>query len=180
MWADASVDIRCAKFTWHVEQAIGTEPPADLSLGRRTCYDKNSYVDITASSQIFWSRAGCADHAGRDKTMKSGDADIHWKAIGIPPQPLDYSISWVESCDRDREQSLGFPVEGDYSINCTTIIIDNYLKCKALAAYTSITPPSRPALCTHCRTRVGNIICDTLLTSSIRPYRQKWGRRRCH
>lgn len=54
---DASIDVGCGKFTWHVKKP--TEPLPTPSLVKRNCHDKYSYGDVHDAQQDNWSSSGC-------------------------------------------------------------------------------------------------------------------------
>ena len=124
------MDVGCAKFTWDVEKNIGTDPPPEISLGERDCHDPHSHSDVHAGVQDTWSALGCRWYA-EGKTMKPGDKEIYWSPPGaVGDWYQNYKITWIEDCDLVDEQNLEFPVEGDESISCATIMNSNYHKCK--------------------------------------------------
>lgn len=130
MFLEASIDVGCAKFAWQVDKALGSDPAPVISLGERDCHDPHSHYDVHEGQVDGWSGNGCRMLA-EGKTMKPGDADIYWHPVGMAADyHQNYKISWIEGCDMATEQSAQFPVPGDKSISCATIMSSNFYKCK--------------------------------------------------
>ncbi|EQB55161.1 hypothetical protein CGLO_04938 [Colletotrichum gloeosporioides Cg-14] len=60
--------------------------------------------------------------------MKEGDGDIHWYGRRAPERG-NWRITWINGCNDAVEQSAEFPIEGDKSITCESIMRDNFLSC---------------------------------------------------
>ncbi|RYP49893.1 hypothetical protein DL769_011025 [Monosporascus sp. CRB-8-3] len=131
MFIDASIDVGCGKFTWHVEKPA--EPLPAPSLGNRDCHAEHSHYDVHDGQQDSWSLSGCRMFAA-GKTMKAGDPEIYWHPVGFPGADTDYhqnyEISWIDGCQTSAtEQSVEFPIEADQSISCASLMRENYLNC---------------------------------------------------
>ncbi|SPO07056.1 uncharacterized protein DNG_09750 [Cephalotrichum gorgonifer] len=130
MFADASVDVGCAKFTWKVDKALGTDPPPDMSLGKIDCHDPHSHYDVHAPIQDAWSELGCK-YVEDKRMMKPGDPELYWHPVGMGTDyHQNFKISWIEGCTKVQEQDTQFPVAADQSATCAKIMNANYHECR--------------------------------------------------
>ena len=68
--------------------------------------------------------------------MKPGDKPIYWHSLFI--YFLNYQISWVDGCDIVKEQSAMKPLGKDDSLDCKTLMVENYQKCKFPSSFRSL------------------------------------------
>ncbi|KAF4828739.1 hypothetical protein CGCTS75_v007235 [Colletotrichum tropicale] len=137
MFRKASIDVGCGNFTWEVEKMAEPapepapeptpEPAPKPTLGIRECNKQYEHLDVNGEAQKRWSFIGCSLDA-RNKKMKEGDGDIHWYGRHAPDRG-NWRIHWINGCKEAVEQSAEFPIEGDKSITCESIMRDNYLSC---------------------------------------------------
>lgn len=131
MFVDASIDVGCGKFSWHVDVPPKVDPPAPApSVSSRTCHDSHKQDDVHDNVQESWVDYGCKWFAV-DKTMKSGDKEVYWHPVGYADLNTNFKISWIEGCKTNvDQQSLQFPIESNHDITCNNLLRDNYKTCK--------------------------------------------------
>ncbi|KAF4928677.1 hypothetical protein CGCVW01_v001793 [Colletotrichum viniferum] len=137
MFRKASIDVGCGNFTWEVEKMAEPapepapeptpEPAPKPTLSIRECNKQYEHLDVNGEAQKRWSFIGCSLDA-RNKKMKEGDEDIHW--YGQPaPERGNWRITRINGCKAAVKQSAEFPIEGDKSVICESVMRDNYLSC---------------------------------------------------
>lgn len=132
MSVDASIDVGCGKFTWHVEAPPKVDPPTPTpALNVRTCHPKHNHDEVHDNQQDTWSTIGCKWFA-EGKTMKAGDPEIYWHPIGMFADLNDnFKISWIDGCKTTvPEQKLDFPIDSDQSVTCYSLLRANLVECK--------------------------------------------------
>ncbi|GJN81399.1 hypothetical protein PLIIFM63780_004933 [Purpureocillium lilacinum] len=126
LFVDTVIDVGCGKYTWHVEAPRKPDPKPDPPKAQdQVCTDKYSHPDVPWGAQETWADIGCRDYS--DTVMKPGDKPIYWHSLFI--YFLNYQISWVDGCDIVKEQSAMKPLGKDDSLDCKTLMVENYQKC---------------------------------------------------
>ncbi|RNJ53241.1 hypothetical protein D7B24_002088 [Verticillium nonalfalfae] len=134
MFADSSIDVGCGKFAWKVEKMAEPEPPEpELEVGERQCNDGYSHHDVHNDQQKFWSETYCKWTA-EGVTLKKGDdklKEMYMHPIG-PYADLhqNFNVSWVEGCEHADGQKADFPIPGDDSVTCKSLMRDLYVECR--------------------------------------------------
>lgn len=144
MSEEASIDVGCGTFKWFVKKPPGSapppqedpppeeKPPPEISLGKQECHERHKHPDVLEDEQGQNSGWACNIKA-KGKSMKAGDEKILWRNFPASGSGHHtFEISWIKDCDdRIKTQSLEFPLEGDDSLTCTSLMRDNYKKCKS-------------------------------------------------
>ncbi|KAM0332536.1 hypothetical protein ACHAQA_002819 [Verticillium albo-atrum] len=133
MFVDSSIDVGCGTFAWKVDKLPEAPPPEpELTLGERKCSDAYSHHDVHDGQQEGWTNTYCRWMTD-GVLLKEGDEKLqhmYMHPIG-PGQDLhqNFDISWIEGCKHDDGQKADFPIPGDDSITCNSIMRANYKEC---------------------------------------------------
>ena len=135
LFEDASVDVGCGKFSWSVIDTTKKKDPAPpkIELGKRECHDSHNHKDVQPEAQQSYADMACGSMTKDDKTLKAGDKPLFYGPPGAFGNSwiLSYQISWIEGCDKVKEQNTKFPLKDDHDVTCTSLMKGNYKECKS-------------------------------------------------